>query len=149
MNKNSRQSYAPPQNSPCFLPPVSPMHFYRRGRQLFRIAFWVILLRFVRETGALQIEGFFFKSSRRKKFGNKLYEIRFLFRRNKRTYTWLPARDFSRFAKLDRNVSRRVPILLQAQFFELKASIQAKLDFMMSQALCKQRVCTFGRNAST
>lgn len=38
---------------------------------------------------------------------------------------------------------RGVPILLQAQFFELKASIQAKLDFMMSQALCKQRVCTF------
>ena len=92
---------------------------------------------------------FFFKSSRRKKFGNKLYEIRFLFRRNKRTYTCLPARDFSRFAKLDRNVSKRRPNLLQAQFFELKASIQAKLDFMMSQALCKQRVCTFGRNAST
>lgn len=44
---------------------------------------------------------------------------------------------------------RGVPILLQAQFFELKASIQAKLDLMMSQALCKQRVCTFGRNTST
>ena len=55
---------------------------------------------------------FFFKSSRRKKFGNKFYEIRFLFRRNKRTYTWLPARDFSRFAKLDRNVSKRRPNLL-------------------------------------
>ena len=30
-------------------------------RQLFRIAFWVILLRLERETGALQIQGFFFK----------------------------------------------------------------------------------------
>ena len=32
MNKNSQQSYAPPRNSPCFLPPVSPMHFYPSKR---------------------------------------------------------------------------------------------------------------------